>query len=163
MVPSPLDDGAGLSRFTPLSNAAGPEAEHRPATADPMEAFHDLRLQLLRLTLVITAVAAVVTGLAWGRQPCLSLLAGAAAGLLYLLLLSRNVQRLGKSTSKVGKLHLAVPILLVILALRLDSLAFFPAFLGFLLYKPAVLLIALNDLSTAQGAGQQFFTASPST
>ena len=128
-----------------------------------MEAFHDLRLQLLRLTLSVSAAAALLTGVVWGRQPCLSLIAGAAAGMLYLLLLSRNVQRLGRSTSKVGKLHLAVPILLVILALRLDSLSFFPAFLGFLLYKPAVLLIALSDLSTAQGAGQQFFTASPST
>ena len=126
-----------------------------------MQEFHGLRQHLLRLTLMISVAAAIITALWWGRQPCLSLLSGSAAGMLYLLLLSRNVQQLGKSTSKVGKLHLAVPILLVILALRLDALDFFPAFLGFLLYKPAVLLIALNDLSTVEQAGDQPLTGSP--
>ena len=113
----------------------------------PMVEFFQLRQRLLRLTLSVTMGAGLFTGLVWNLHACLSLLAGAAAGVLYLLLLSRSVERLGRGSNKVGKAHLAAPILLVIAALRFQGLDFLPAFLGFLLYKPAILLIAFSDLT----------------
>ncbi len=111
-----------------------------------MAEFFRLRQRVLRLTLSVTIGAGLFTVLIWDLRTCLSLLAGAAAGIFYLLLLSRSVERLGKGSNKLGKVHLAIPALLVILALRLQGLDFLPACLGFLLYKPAILLIAFNDL-----------------
>lgn len=110
-----------------------------------VEFFH-LRQRMFRLTLIITAAAGLFTVLAWDLRTCLSLLVGAAAGILYLLLLSRSVERLGRRSNTFGKAHLAIPVLLVMMALRLQGLDCVPAFLGFLLYKPAILLIAFGDL-----------------
>ena len=111
-----------------------------------MTDFFRLRQRVLRLTLIITIGASLFTASVWDLWTCLSLLAGAAAGVLYLLLLSRSVERLGKSSNSLGKAHLGVPVLLFILALRLQGLHLLPAVLGFVLYKPAILLIAFGDL-----------------
>jgi len=151
LPPSPLEDCGGWSRFTPSaaqpsSPKTTPEDKPSPMAPSPMVEFFRLRQRILSLTLSITIVAGLLTALAWDLRTCLSLLAGAAAGILYLLLLSRSVERLGKGSNKLGKAHLAVPLLLFILALRFQGLDCVPAFLGFLLYKPAILLIALGDL-----------------
>ena len=116
-----------------------------------MAEFFRLRQRVLRLTLSVTIGAGLFTALIWDLQTCLGLLTGAAAGILYLLLLSRSVERLGRRSNKLGKAHLAVPVLLVMLALRLQGLDVLPAFLGFLLYKPAILLIAFSDLKGSDG------------
>jgi ATP synthase protein I len=55
------------------------------------------------------------------------------------------VGKLGNGTKKVGKLQLLVPVVLVLAAARLPQLEILPALLGFLLYKPAVILQALTD------------------
>ena len=146
LPPSPLGDRGGWSRFMPSVPQAPLPAKTQEDKPGPMAEFFRLRQRVLRLTLSVTIGAGVFTVLIWDLRTCLSLLAGAAAGILYLLLLSRSVERLGKGSNKLGKAHLAVPALLVILALRLQGLDFLPACLGFLLYKPAILLIAFNDL-----------------
>lgn len=146
LPPSPLGDRGGWAQFmssVPQSSSPAKITEDKPS---PMADFFRLRQRVLRLTLSITIGAGLFTALFWDLQACLSLLAGAAAGILYLLLLSRSVERLGKRSNKLGKAHLAAPILLVILALRLQGLDVLPCFLGFLLYKPAILLIAFSDL-----------------
>ena len=127
----------------------------------PMAEFFRLRQRVLRLTLSVTIGAGLLAGLVWDLRTCFSLLAGAAAGILYLLLLSRSVERLGKRSNKLGKAHLAAPVLLFILALRLQGLNFLPAFFGFLLYKPAILLIAFSDL-TGSNEPKIFVSGSPS-
>ena len=147
LPPSPLADPGGLTRFMPSVPPSSSPAKIPEDKPGPMADFFRLRQRVLRLTVSVTVVAGLVTALVWDPGTCLSLLAGASAGILYLLLLSRSVERLGKRSSKLGKTHLAAPILLVILALRLPGLDFLPAFLGFLLYKPAILLIAFRDLT----------------
>ena len=73
------------------------------------------------------------------------MLIGGLAGALYLRLLARSVGKLGKGSKKVSKLQLLVPVVLVMAAARLPQLELLPALLGFLLYKPAVILQALTD------------------
>ncbi|WP_074457423.1 hypothetical protein [Candidatus Synechococcus spongiarum] len=125
-----------------------------------MAAFFRLRQRVLSLTLIITIGAGLLTALVWDLHICFSLLAGATAGILYLLLLSRSVERLGKRSNRLGKAHLGVPVLLFILALRLQGLDLLPALLGFLLYKPAILLIAFADL-TGSDEPTTFISGSP--
>lgn len=169
LPPSPLGDGDGWTRFTSsAAQSAGqspssgktPEDNPGPMAPSPMAEFFRLRQRMLSLTLSITIGAGLFTALVWDLRTCLSLLAGAAAGILYLLLLSRSVERLGKGSNRLGKAHLAVPLLLFILALRLQGLDWVPAFLGFLLYKPAILLIALGDL-TGSDEPTTFVSGSP--
>ena len=146
---SPLS-GDEADQRPPVTPAPEPDmpGEASEAGADPMEAYTLLQRRLLRLTLVITASAAVVATFCFGWGTCFSLLVGSASGLLYLKLLSRSVERLGQGSGRVGRTQLLVPLLLILLALRLDTLALAPVLIGFLLYKPAMLLIAASDLTT---------------
>jgi ATP synthase protein I len=55
------------------------------------------------------------------------------------------VSRLGADSKSVGKVQLLVPITLVLAAARIPQLQILPALLGFLLYKPALILQAVLD------------------
>ena len=161
ITPSPLGDQGGWERFTPRSSPSPSPGETGEDKAAPMAEFFRLRQRVLRLTLSITIGAGLLTALVRDGRTCLSLLAGAAAGILYLALLSRSVERLGKGSNRLGKAHLLAPVLLFVLALRLQGLDFLPAFCGFLLYKPAILLIAFRDLTGSPGSAMSV-SGSPS-
>jgi ATP synthase protein I len=145
--PLPHDNGAS-------SEALHGEGEDLPAVAaDPapeaVAAASDdyLRLQrrLLLATLIVSAIAVLITALAFNLHIAGSLLVGALGGLLYLRLLARSVGKLGNGAKKVGKTQLLVPVVLVLASARLPQLELLPALLGFLLYKPALILQVLLD------------------
>lgn len=110
-----------------------------------MDAFHRLQRRLLLFTLLLSAVAVVFTALVFSPITALSLLIGSMAGLLYLGLLSRSVSRLGENSRRISKAQLLVPVALVLLAAKVPQLSILPALLGFLLYKPAVIIQAVFD------------------
>lgn len=110
-----------------------------------MASYHRLRRRLLAATTAAAALAVPVVALTLGWSAALSTLLGAFGGLLYLVLLSRSVSRLGVASKSVGKVQLLVPIVLVLTATKIPQLQLLPALLGFLLYKPALLVQALLD------------------
>ena len=112
---------------------------------DGMDDFLRLQRRLLTITLCLAAGAVPITALVFDRTAALSLAIGAMGALLYLRLLARSVSRLGENSRSVGKVQLLVPIVLVLAASRLPQLSILPVFLGFLLYKPAVIIQALSD------------------
>ncbi len=95
--------------------------------------------------LIVSAFAVMITAIVFDTQVTISFLIGAVSGILYLRLLSRSVGRLGKSSKTVGKIQLLVPILLVVAVSRLPQLALLPSLLGFLLYKPSLIIQVLLD------------------
>ncbi|MFO7630570.1 MAG: hypothetical protein R6W06_13880 [Prochlorococcaceae cyanobacterium] len=100
---------------------------------------------MLLATLMLTALAVLLTATLLGLSTAFNVLVGAVAGLLYLRLLARSVTRLGGQARSVEKTQLLVPIVLVLAASKLPQLEILPVFLGFLLYKPAVILQAVLD------------------
>ena len=110
-----------------------------------MDGYFRLQRRLLLSTLLLSAVAVAVTAVLGSISTASSLLVGALAGLLYLWLLSRSVTKLGENARRVSKVQLLVPVVLVLIAARTPQLSILPALLGFLLYKPAVILQAVFD------------------
>ena len=134
------------------------------APADPsngMDDFFRLQRRLLLFTLLLSAVAVAITAVVVNLATAFSLLVGATAGLLYLWLLSRSVSRLGENSRRISKAQLLVPVALVLVSSKVPQLSILPALLGFLIYKPAVILQALLDRSTVFG-GSSFGGSSPS-
>ncbi|WP_370561655.1 hypothetical protein [Cyanobium sp. NS01] len=128
-------------------DAVQPAADVDPA-AEPdngMAEYYRLQRKLQQFTLVLSGMAVLVTALLLSWSTAFAVLVGATAALLYLRLLGRSVSRLGGERRGMGKAQLLVPILLVLAACRLPQLDLLPAFLGFLLYKPAVILQAVLD------------------
>lgn len=123
----------------------GPEAEVSDQRSDGMEHFQRLRRRLLVSTLLAGSAAVPVCWLLFDLPAALSLLVGSVAGLLYLLLLARSVSRLGGDKRSVSKIQLLVPVVLVLSSTRVPQLELVPALVGFLLYKPALLVQAYLD------------------
>ena len=106
-----------------------------------------LQLRIYRLTLLVTAFVAVITAFAFGSQASISLLIGALSGILYLRLLAREIGKLGTNTRTVGKVQLIVPVLLVLAVSKLPQLDLIPSLIGFLLYKPSLVIQFLLEPS----------------
>ena len=126
-----------------LSSLEHPSSEQ--ASQAPLDDFVRLQRRLILATLIVSALAVAITALVFDLHIASSLLVGALAGVLYLRLLARSVSKLGDGSKKVGKLQLLVPVVLVLAAARTPQLELLPAFLGFLLYKPALILQAVLD------------------
>ena len=106
--------------------------------------YLELQFQVFRLTLLLTIFSVGIAGFFWGIQASASLLLGALSGIFYFRLLARGVGRLGTSSKIVGKVQLLVPVVLVLGSSRFPQLDLIPALLGFLLYKPALIIQFLS-------------------
>ena len=104
-----------------------------------------LQRRLILVTLTISAFAVIVTFLVFDIQIAASLLVGSLSGVLYLRLLARSIGKLGKFSKNVSKVQLLVPVFLVLAVSKLPQLELIPALLGFLLYKPSIILNALLE------------------
>lgn len=113
--------------------------------ANGMDDYARLQRRIQLATLILSAFAVVLAALLFDRSTALSLAVGALAGMLYMRMLARSVARIGGDKRAVGKSQLLVPIVLVLAASRLPYLEIVPSLVGFLLYKPALILQALTD------------------
>ena len=102
--------------------------------------YVQLQLRIFTFAIILTALAVLISAIFIGFKTAISLLVGALFGILYLRLLARGIGKLGKSSTSVSKVQLLVPVLLFFLVSRLPGLELLPALLGFLLYKPALIV-----------------------
>jgi len=140
------------SSAEPSASAAvssGLDPSNRFDPSNGMDDYYRLQRRLLLFTLLLSAVAVTITAFVASLATAFSLLVGAIAGLLYLWLLSRSVSRLGEQSRRISKAQLLVPVALVLVASKVPQLSILPALLGFLIYKPAVILQALLDQALA--------------
>ena len=106
--------------------------------------YLELQFRVFRLAFLLTIFFVGIAGFFWGIQAGASLFIGALSGIFYFRLLARGVGRLGTSSKIVGKVQLLVPVLLVLVSSRFPQLDLIPALLGFLLYKPALIIQFLS-------------------
>ena len=99
-----------------------------------------LQFRIYRLTLFLTSFFAVCSAFFFGTQSSISIFVGGIAGIFYLRLLARGIGKLGKTTKMVGKVQLLVPVLLVLAVSKLPQIQLLPSLLGFLLYKPSLVI-----------------------
>jgi len=106
--------------------------------------YLELQFRVFRLTFLLTILSVGMAGFFLGIQASASLLVGALSGIFYFRLLARGVGRLGTSSKMVGKVQLLVPVILVVASSRFPQFDLIPALLGFLLYKPALIIQFLS-------------------
>jgi ATP synthase protein I len=114
-----------------------------------MAEYRLLQKRLLLFTLGLAALAVLVAALRFSSTTALSVAIGSIGGFFYLFLLSRSVEKFGGSNKQVGKVQLLVPVILVLLSTRWPLLQLLPALIGFLIYKPAVIISTVFDLTIA--------------
>ena len=103
--------------------------------SDPMADYRRVQRRFLLFTLAFTAVCVPLSALWFSSMTVMSLAIGCIGGLLYLLLLSRSVAKLGPQSRQLGRAQLLVPVVLVLLSSRWDLFQLVPALIGRIVRK----------------------------
>jgi ATP synthase protein I len=111
-----------------------------------MTEYYQLRQELLVTTVVLTAIIFPGVWVVYGLSLALNYLLGACAGVVYLGLLAKNVEKLGTESQKIGKSQLAVFVGVMIVATQWNQLHVLPVFLGFLTFKATLILYMLRTV-----------------
>jgi len=135
-----VNDSDRETTENPLGGSVLPE----PNTS--MLEYHRLQQNLLMVTLAVTGVIFISVLMVYSLNIALNYLIGAGTGVVYLKMLARNVEQLGRSKNRISKDRLAVLMGVIIVASQLDQLQIIPIFLGFLTYKAAIIFYMFGDI-----------------
>jgi ATP synthase protein I len=150
-------------------NLSDESTEHTPQTGEnsqpgsatsqatgSMQEFYQLSQELLMITLVLTGIVFICVWIFYSLNIALNYLIGACTGVVYLRMLAKDVERLGREKSQLSKTRLALLILLILLASRWNQLQIMPIFLGFLTYKATLIIYVIRTafISDSRKVGQ---------
>jgi ATP synthase protein I len=114
---------------------------------DGMEDYNRLKSKLLAITIASGIIIGLAVFVRYGWNIALSYFVGALVGTAYFRMLTKGVDRLGNESNRLGFSRLGLFVLLIAIAAKSDQLEILPAFLGFMTYKVAVLVIIAQDLT----------------
>lgn len=133
-----------ISASTPTTRQDDQSGSEDTEPANSMEEFYQLYQKLLRITLVLTGIIFISVWIYYSLNIALNYLIGACAGVVYLRMLAKDVERLSNEKNRLSKNRFALLIGLIILASRWHELQILPIFLGFLTYKATLLVYMLQ-------------------
>lgn len=113
---------------------------------DPMAEYYQLQQKLLLYTLALMGIIFVPVWYFYSLNIALNYLLGAGVGLVYLRMLGKEVESLGQPEQRLGVKGLGIFIILIIVASKWQQLHILPVFLGFLTYKPAIVVYTLESV-----------------
>lgn len=116
------------------------------AAVDPMAEYYQLQQGLLLTTLTLIGIIFIPVWYFASLNTALNYLLGAGVGVVYLRMLGKEVESLGQPGQRIGAKGLGVFIILIIIASRWQQLHILPVFLGFLTYKPAIVIYTLQSV-----------------
>lgn len=109
-----------------------------------MQEYFKLQQDLLKATLILTGIIFISVWVFYSLNIALNYLIGACTGVVYLRMLAKNVEQLGREKKRLSNTRLALLILLILVASRWDQLQIMPIFLGFLTYKAGLIIYVLR-------------------
>jgi ATP synthase protein I len=119
-------------------------------SSNSLDEYGDLKFKLFVITLITSGVISLVVWGVCGLNLALNYLLGAGVGMVYLRMLSRDIDQLGqqrKQLSYTKPSRFVLFTVLIVAAARAEYLHVLPVFLGFLTYKAAILVYTIQDLT----------------
>ena len=115
-----------------------------PEPNSSMQEYYQLQQDLFKVTLILTGVIFFSVWIFYSLNIAFNYLIGACTGVVYLRMLARNVEQIGRQRDRLSNTRLALLIGLILVASRWDQLQIMPIFLGFLTYKAALIFYMLR-------------------
>lgn len=115
-----------------------------PEPDSSMQEYYKLQQDLLLGTIAATGIVFISVWIFYSLNIALNYLIGACTGVVYLRMLAKNVEQLGRSRERLGNSRLALFIGLIVIATQWNQLQIVPIFLGFLTYKAALIVYMLR-------------------
>ncbi len=135
------------------STQSTPETGQTPASGSlpsvpdsSMQEFYKLQQELFTVTLALTGIIFISVWMVYSPNIALNYLLGACTGVVYLRMLAKDVERLGRQKERLSKTRIALFIGLIIVATQGKQLQIMPIFMGFLTYKAALLVYTLRTV-----------------
>ena len=119
-------------------------------SSNSLDEYGDLKFKLFVITLITSGVISLVVWGVCGLNLALNYLLGAGVGMVYLRMLSKDIDQLGqqrKQLSYTKPSRFVLFTVLIVAAARAEYLHVLPVFLGFLTYKAAILVYTIQDLT----------------
>jgi len=137
------------SNSVTLSNKS-PEPPLNPneqiTTHDSMTEYYQLQKMLLLTTLILIGIIVIPVGYFTSFNTAFNYLLGAIVGLVYLRMLGKEVENLGQPGQRIGAKGIGLFVILILVASKWQQLHILPVFLGFLTYKPAIVIYTLQSI-----------------
>lgn len=134
-----------------MTNAEETPKSGSQVSAEPdesMQEYYQLQQELLLTTIAAAVVIFVTTCFFYPLKIALNYLLGAAVSVVYLRMLGKDVERIGRERGKLSQNRLGVFAGLIIVATQWEQLKILPIFLGFLTYKVAFIIYVLRTTFT---------------
>ena len=147
-----LEPQSGLTETTEAASVPS-EAASVPLEPDAsMHEYYGLQKELFVTTLTITGVIFVSVWIFYSLNLALNYAIGACVGVVYLRMLAKDVEALGREKQSLSKTRMALFVGLIIVATQWNQLKIIPIFLGFLTYKASLIVYVLRTtfLSSSQ-------------
>lgn len=130
-----------------VSGSTIAQTQENISAASSMAEYENLKFRLLVTTAILSGIIFLTSWLVYGLSTALNYLLGACVGVVYLRMLARSVDQLSKQNHRPGFARFAVVSILIIVTSRWDQFRLLPVILGFMTYKAAILVYALQDLT----------------
>ena len=109
-----------------------------------MQEFYQLYQELLVWTLALAGIVFACVWIFYSLNIALNYAIGACTGVVYLRMLAKDVERLGREKERLSQTRLALLVVLILLSSQWNQLKVLPIFLGFLTYKAALIVYVIR-------------------
>lgn len=146
LVSSPVSLSDESIEPTPTKRQDAQSGFEDTEPVNSMKEFYQLYQEFLTITLVLTGIIVISVWIFYSLNIALNYLLGACAGVVYLRMLAKDVERLSTENARLSKSRFALLVALILLASRWNQLQILPIFLGFLTYKATLLFYVVREV-----------------